>query len=244
MVCPQCQDRGIIILDNETALPCSCIKQKSVVRKFKSAKLPKDMLNATFDQFKFDYYSPKSMVEHRSHYQLAKDAYEAAREFVGNFMEDSETDGLYITGPVGSGKTFLVSCIANALLEMGTEVLFLIVPDLLDEIKATYDTLTHSAHSEQDLLDTARRVKLLILDDLGAHNYTEWVRNKIYSIINYRINNQLPTIITSNISLEDLDSFLGERTTSRIFQMCKGYILTVDNDIRYIKRTEKKNCLG
>lgn len=244
MTCPHCHDRGIIIVDNNTAVPCNCVKQKSTQKKFKSAKLPKDMLKATFSSFKFNYYSKESMVGQRSHYQLAKMAFDAAMEFVGRSLEKTEADGLYITGPVGSGKTFLACCIANALLEGGREVLFLVVPDLLDEIKATYDYQQQTAYSEQDLLDTARKVELLILDDLGAHNYTEWVRNKIYSIINYRVNHQLPTIITSNISLEDLDNFLGERTTSRIFQMCKGYLLTVDNDIRYLKRQEKKNQAG
>ena len=238
MNCPQCLDRGIIILDNDRAVPCPCIKQKSSITKFKSARLPKDMVQFTFDKFKFDYYNPDSKVERLSHKQLAKNAFDAGRQFVVNSMEKAETDGLYINGPVGSGKTFLAGCIANALLDSGKEVLFIVVPDLLDELKATFDS---QETSELDLLDAARKIEYLILDDLGAHNYTEWVRNKIYSIINYRVNHLMPTVITSNISLEDLDHLLGERTTSRIFQMCNPYLLTVDNDIRYIKRHEKKN---
>jgi len=75
-------------------------------------------------------------------------------------------------------------------------------------------------------------VPLLILDDLGAHNYTDWTRNKLFSIINYRLNYMLPTIITTNINLEDLEHFLGERTTSRIIHMCHPYRLLVEVDIR------------
>ena len=136
---------------------------------------------------------------------------------------------------MGSGKTFLACCIANSLLARNKALLFAVVPDLLDQIKATYDTNKSKSVTESQLLDTAREVPLLILDDLGAHNYTDWTRNKIFSIINYRLNYLLPTVITSNINLEDLEEHLGERTTSRILQMCRPYRLLVDVDIRMQK---------
>ncbi|MDD2443679.1 MAG: hypothetical protein PHS52_04170, partial [Desulfotomaculaceae bacterium] len=75
--------------------------------------------------------------------------------------------------------------------------------------------------------------------DLGAHNYTEWTRNRIYSIINYRLNHRLPVIVTTNIVLEDLEEYLGERTTSRLLEMCRPYRLLVDLDIRVIRRKER-----
>jgi len=90
-------------------------------------------------------------------------------------------------------------------------------------------------------MDSARRVHVLILDDLGAHNYTEWTRNKLYSIINYRLNNNLPTVITTNLDLAELEEYLGERTTSRIIQMCRIFRLMVETDIRIVKRREKES---
>jgi DNA replication protein DnaC len=141
---------------------------------------------------------------------------------------------------VGSGKTFLACCIANALLEKGCSVLFLVVPDLLDYLRSTYDSNRGPGEvTEQEILDTACKVPLLILDDLGAHNYTEWVRNKLYSILNFRLNHFLPVVITTNINLEDLEEYLGERTTSRIYQMCRPYRLLVDIDIRVLQRQGK-----
>jgi len=77
------------------------------------------------------------------------------------------------------------------------------------------------------------------VDDLGAHNYTDWAKNKLYTIINYRLNNRLPTLITSNLDLNDLEQYLGQRTTSRIIQMCKFYRLLVETDIRMLMRRER-----
>jgi len=89
------------------------------------------------------------------------------------------------------------------------------------------------------LMESARQTPLLILDDLGVNNYTEWSKNKIYSIVNYRLNHQLPVIVTTNITPEDLEEYLGERTTSRLLEMCKPYRLLVDMDIRTVRRREK-----
>ena len=173
-------------------------------------------------------------------YEIASVALQTSRNYVIEFMSNPHTDGLLITGQVGSGKTMLACCIANALMKKEQTVLFVVVPDLLDKIKASYDqSRAPGTHSEHELIETARSVPLLILDDLGAHNYTEWTRNKIYSILNYRLNHKLPVIITTNINLEDLEEHLGERTTSRIFQMCRSCRLLVDMDIRAVQRSER-----
>ncbi len=192
------------------------------------------MTSFTFNRFKLDFYSRTKIdpVKNTSFYDSALVTLRAAKEFTRRYMNNPHTDGLLLTGQVGSGKTFLACCIANALLAQGKILLFIAVPDLLDQIKATYDAKNENSVTESELLDTAREVPLLILDDLGAHNYTNWTRNKIFSIINHRLNYLLPTLITTNINLEDLEQFLGDRTTSRIFQMCRPYRLLVDVDIR------------
>jgi len=228
---------------DEGAIPCRCMKEKAAAKLLKDSMLPVNLQKCTFENFKFKYYAKNclDLINGISYYELAKHAYEAAQNFVKRFSVDPGTDGLLFTGQVGSGKTFLACCIANYILSKGTPVLFAVVPDLLDQIRSTYDTGRNTDDlTEFDLLDKARQVPLLILDDLGAHNYTEWTRNKIYSIINYRLNHRLPVIVTTNISPEDMEVYLGERTTSRLLEMCRPYRLLVDMDIRAIQRKEKE----
>lgn len=241
MTCTICGDRGIVLKD-DVAVPCNCSKQRSAERLLINSCIPRNLLNCSMDRFNFKYYGKNcfDLEKGISYYDLAKLAHNAAKEFITNFPKDPNIDGLLFTGHVGSGKTFLASSIANNLLKKGQELLFVVVPDLLDQIKATYDFGKGTSEiTEFDLLDTARQVPLLILDDLGAHNYTEWTRNKIYSIINYRLNHRLPVIITTNIIPEDLEEYLGERTTSRLLEMCKPYRLMVEMDIRAVRRKEK-----
>ncbi|OPY58536.1 MAG: Primosomal protein DnaI [Pelotomaculum sp. PtaU1.Bin035] len=239
--CNLCRDSGII-LKGEVAVPCSCIRKKAVVKLLKDSRLPKKLLNCTLSGFDFKYYAKDCLDIEKgvSYYDLAKLAFQAAKNFISKFLQDSNTDGLMFAGQVGSGKTFLACSIANALLKKEKVVLFVVVPDLLDQIRSTYDTARNPGdYTEFDLVDAARQVPLLILDDLGAHNYTEWTRNKIYSIINYRLNHCLPIVVTTNITPEDLEEHLGERTTSRLLEMCKPYRLLVDMDIRAMQRKEK-----
>ncbi|MGB9904080.1 MAG: ATP-binding protein [Desulfotomaculales bacterium] len=236
--CKICRDRGVVVKGDRAVL-CRCAAIRAVERLFKDSCLPEGLRSCTFENFSFRYYSrqvadsPKGL----SYHDTARLTYSAALRFVNEFSAGSARDGLLFTGPVGSGKTFLACCIANALLEKGVPVLFLVVPDLLDRIRSTYDANRAPGDpTEQEILDAARKVPLLVLDDLGAHNYTDWVRGKLYSLLNYRLNHALPVIITTNINLEDLEEYLGERTTSRIFQMCRPYRLLVDMDIRVLRR--------
>lgn len=231
--CLICQDRGIV-LEGDLAYPCTCMKNRKRENQFRHARISRELMKCCFEKFRFDFYS--SEVEDHVHLKGAKKAFKASKDFVEECKHNPHGLGIMFTGPVGSGKTFLAAAIANKLIESKLQVLFLIVPDLLDELRATYK----SDINELDLLDAARTIPFLILDDLGAHNYTDWTRNRLYSIINYRMNEQLPTVITSNLSLDEMEEYLGIRTTSRIIQSSRIFRLTVLNDIRHLIYQERE----
>ncbi|MDR1070934.1 MAG: ATP-binding protein [Gracilibacteraceae bacterium] len=226
-VCPRCGGRGII-LRGDTAVPCVCMEQKRAELAFQRAGLPKAMRACRFEGFRFDFYTGE-------HLTRARKAFQAARDFAAQALTDPAAVGIMLTGAVGTGKTFLAACVANEIID---RVLFLIMPDLLDQLRASFDE--DSKTREQDILDLARSVPVLILDDLGAHNYTEWVRNRIYTILNYRLNERLPTVVTTNLMLSEIEEHLGDRTVSRLSQLCRQFRLTTAQDIRVRLSAERE----
>lgn len=129
--------------------------------------------------------------------------------------------GLYLYGGVGTGKTYLASLIAQAFMHEGNTLIFGDVPTLLDEIKRAFDTGKSAA-----VIDSYCGCDLLILDDIGAGQITEWNVGVLYRIINARYNAQKPVVATSNYDLRGLDDTLsrkdssaGKRIVSRLAEM-------------------------
>jgi DNA replication protein DnaC len=116
---------------------------------------------------------------------------------------------LILYGGYGCGKTHLAAAIANEVLKMNSEVLFTVVPDLLDHLRSTFGPNSEVAYDER--FDQVRKAKLLILDDLGTENATPWAREKLYQIINHRYNYALPTVITSNREPKEIDPRIRSR---------------------------------
>lgn len=115
---------------------------------------------------------------------------------------------LLLMGSYGCGKTHLAAAIANTCVEFGMQTIFLTVPDLLDWLRYSYDAVDDSFEKRFEEL---RNVNLLVLDDLGAHNATGWAAEKLFQIIDYRYIRKLPTVVTTNLDLEDLDDRIRSR---------------------------------
>lgn len=122
--------------------------------------------------------------------------------------------GLYLYGLAGSGKTHLAAAIGNDLMQTARPR-FISSPELLLQIKKTYN----NQHSDDELIDRMSYTKLLIIDDIGSEKPTEWVQETLFVIIDRRYTNYLPTIFTSNLSLDQLQERLGYRIASRIAEM-------------------------
>lgn len=131
-----------------------------------------------------------------------------------------------LTGSVGTGKTHLAAAMAHYAIENGVITKFGNVTDI-------FQSLRDSFTSDEDILSDVKAVPFLVLDDLGKERQTDWTTETIYSIINYRYEHMLPTVITTNLSMSDLQERLGAATVSRLMEMC-DYVEMNGEDYRVI----------
>ena len=130
-------------------------------------------------------------------------------------VEDAETFArdpqgwLVLVGASGCGKTHIATAVANRCLELGTPALFVVVPDLLDHLRAAYKPDADVGYDE--LFEQVRGAPVLILDDLGTQSATPWAQEKLFQIINHRFNARLPTVVTTNVPLSKFDERLRTR---------------------------------
>jgi DNA replication protein DnaC len=151
--------------------------------------LKKRFLNRTFENYKTR--TPEQ-----------KKAYAVAKAYADRFHEFYERgEGLYIEGTNGTGKTHLAAAIALQLIHEGIPVVCKTSIDLLDDIKRAFDD---NQVSEYDVLKVYKQVDLLIIDDLGKEQCTDWSMSTLYSILNDRYEDMKPTIITTNFNEDTL----------------------------------------
>lgn len=136
--------------------------------------------------------------------------------------------GIYLHGGVGTGKTHICFALKKHY-EVPQSWRYLTlwnVVDLIHEIRADIDRHYLDKRRAEDDLTNPENRRILILDDIGAERATDFVAETLYRIINHRYIHQLPTIFTSNCNTQELADKIGERSTSRIVEMCDIYELT------------------
>lgn len=233
--CTQCEDTGYITKNYITSM-CSCLKQKLLDRQYNKCNIG-NLQKENFSFFQDSFYSPipdtvkyHSDISPQENIQRIK---EICLSFIQHF-DNPEEKNLLFTGNTGLGKTFLSNCIAKELLEANKTVLYQTAPVMLDSIINDKFGKTNS-----HILDTILEVDLLIIDDLGTEYQNNLKFAELYEIINTRLLNQnqkiTKTIISTNLTLNNLFSTYDERIVSRIvgyYNICKFF----GEDIRFQKR--------
>ena len=235
--CAECRDTGWISTERGM-VPCPCRDVEIKLRRQLACGLTPVLAQKIFESFDITFYEEYLKTEKGKTFRgQAQKIFDACRSYAENFKPGESTRGILLRGDVGRGKTYLAAAICNALLERGIMSYFLIVPEFLDEIRASYGS--SGEFSEMKLMNKAMQTPFLVLDDLGSHNFSAWTIDKLFTLINYRVNHGLPFVITTNLTISELQSMLGERIISRIAEACDFYCLQSGNDIRMLLNMKK-----
>ncbi len=188
-VCPKCGGAGFLRLDVPVGHPqfgrtvlCECQERVRAAARYSDQRT-----NANLDQ-----YVECTFATFDKDVPGTREAFIQAKQY----SETYEPVWIVFYGGYGSGKTHLAAAIANEAVRQEMTVIFRVVPDLLDQLRAAYDP--KSTMSFDDTFSAIREVGVLVLDDLGTENTTAWAREKLFQIINYRATQRLPLIVTSN----------------------------------------------
>lgn len=208
-VCPICGGAGYVVPDLPPgdptfgkAIPCACKQRERLERRLRSVSAMGGQ--ATVRHLTFDNFLPEGNGLPPDRAQNLRRAFETCVTFA------LDPQGwLLITGAYGCGKTHLAAAIANACLAQGRTALFLTLPDLLDHLRAAFGPTNDMPYDA--LFDQLRSTPLLVLDDLGAQSSTPWAQEKLFQLLNHRYNLRLPTVITTNQRLEEMEPRLRSR---------------------------------
>lgn len=218
--CSDCKDSGYV-----NGEKCHCFKQVEVSLLYEQSHISKQLSTQNFSTLSYEYYDGEDLI----HF---KNAVDTCKNFVENYKYNYHN--LFFYGTVGTGKSFLSGCIAKELLENGASVIYFSAAGLfetLSQISFDYKTKEELHGMYEDLY----QCDLLIIDDLGTELTNSFVTSQLFSCLNERHMRQNATIISTNLSLEELRNRYSDRIFSRItsyYNLCK----LTGPDIRLCKK--------
>ncbi len=208
-VCPHCDGVGFVRKELPfdhpefgRAVPCRCVEDESKdqrLARLQSYSNLGPLTRLTFENLIRRGRSADPRDQAR--FQRCVDDAEA-------FAQDPQ-GWLVLVGASGCGKTHIAAAVANRCLERGVPALFVVVPDLLDHLRAAYRPDAEVGYDQ--LFEQVRNAPVLILDDLGTQSATPWAQEKLFQIINHRFNARLPMVVTTNVPLNKFDDRLRTR---------------------------------
>ena len=225
--CVDCKDTGYI--GNER---CHCFKQAAIDLVYTQSNIKTILRVENFEHFSYDYFSeqlidPASGLSSRA---IMQDAVKESHHFIDTFDETFEN--LFFYGDTGVGKTFLSNCIAKELLDSGHSVIYFTAFGLFDIFqKNVFEKDSDALLAHQNIFNC----DLLIIDDLGTEMSNSFTTSQFFLCLNERLLRKKSTIISTNLSMNQLAETYSERTFSRVFSnynMIKLY----GDDIRIKKK--------
>lgn len=186
--------------------PCDYYKSGLYLKHIQNFHIPKAMARASFETLHAE-------ANRETLFYLAAD-------FVNNYSKGDYKKGMYLYGSMGSGKTYAMCAIANELAKKGVGCAIVYFPELIAEIKASFNTGT--GNGDGQTVEKLKNVPILMLDDIGSESVTSWMRDEVLGrILNHRMNHELTTFFTSNFNLEQLQSHY-EQTNRNEYEPVKA----------------------
>lgn len=226
--CKKCKDTGFI-----NGKECSCFRQYLIKKAYGRSLLNGVSNNETFDRFNLDYYS-KNMRDKNglTYYENMRIVYTSCFKFVECFKK--EYSNLLLMGKTGLGKTFLCNSVAKAVLDRGFTVIYLSAGRLFKTLQE--EQFNNNDDTEfSSFFDDVLSVDLLIIDDMGTEFPTVLTGSQLFNILNERIVNKRPTVISTNMMPEGIKELYSDRVLSRLTDSFEFLKLTGE-DIRMKKR--------
>ena len=207
--CKKCHDTGYV---NGTR--CSCFKKKAIDLIYHDSNLKNITANENFSTFSFDWYD-KTTIDSATGltpYNNIRKVYDICQSFVKTF--DTEFSNLLLLGESGVGKTFLSNCIAKELLDSYHSVIYLTAIELFK----CFENSDFNKGEDVEYQDVSYFIDcdLLIIDDLGTESYNSYTISKLFYVINERILRRKSVIISTNLSMPQLENTYSERIFSRL----------------------------
>ena len=223
--CPKCHDTGFL---PQNRAKCTCFMEAQTRLLFEQSGIFDLIQTQNFDTLSFDYFNEAESASYSNTVNISKN-------FTRNFNSDYQN--LVFYGNVGTGKTFLSCCIAKELMESGFSVTYLSADQLfkgLVDLRFGDDKNAYFSYMEN-----LNQCDLLIIDDLGTEAITERVKADLFTCLNNRDLSKKATLISTNLTLDELNRRYSERIFSRVsshFTFCKFE----GRDIRMFKKFQDK----
>ena len=218
--CSKCKDTGYIGIN-----PCSCYKRNLIDVYYKNSELSHAVKHNNFDTFDISLFSTHRVGEEKfsPRKNIERILQYALKEYMPNFKVHN--DNLLFYGDPGTGKTYLTNCIARDLLDRGVLVVYRTADELIKNLREI--RFDNNKILEELLINC----DLLIIDDLGTEQITEFSITEFFNILNSKLLRNKKMIISTNLSLTDITKSYTERISSRLIGNFKLYKFYGD-DIR------------
>lgn len=224
--CEKCRDTGYLE-DNQK---CICRRQAEIKLLYSQSNIENILSIENFKNFNFNYFDSKKVDADmgKTPLQNIKEVYNVCMQFIKDF--DSDYSNLYIYGNTGVGKTYISNCIAKELMDTSHSVIYLSAINLFN-ILADKDFNRTQSNENSYLAHHLTDCDLLIIDDLGTELSNSFTVSALFQCLNERIISRKPVIISTNLSLHELQKHYSERILSRIVDNYR-LLKIIGNDIR------------